>query len=102
MVQTINSKEELQKAIQDNKILLVKYGASWCGPCKMLTPVLEELSEDVPIVDVDVDDLREIAVERGIMGIPVLEFYKNGEMVKKETGFRPKEMLREILNDIKE
>lgn len=102
MVQKINSKEELQKAIQDNKILLVKYGASWCGPCKMLAPVLEELSEDVPIVDVDVDNLREIAVERGIMGVPVLEFYKNGEMVKQETGFRPKEMLREILNDIKE
>lgn len=70
MVQKINSKEELQKAIQDNKILLVKYGASWCGPCKMLTPVLE--------------------------------FYKNGEMVKQETGFRPENTLREILNDIKE
>lgn len=102
MVQKINSKEELQKAIQDNKILLVKYGASWCGPCKMLTPVLEELSEDAPIVDVDVDELREIAVERGIMSVPVLEFYKNGEMVKQETGFRPEDMLREILNDIKE
>lgn len=102
MVQTINSKEELQKAIQDNKILLVKYGASWCGPCKMLTPVLEELSEDVPIVDVDVDDLREIAIERGIMSVPVLEFYKNGEMVKQEIGFRPEYVLREILNDIKE
>jgi thioredoxin 1 len=82
--------------------VLVDFWATWCGPCKMIAPVLEELDADmgdkVKIVKVDVDENQETAGKFGIMSIPTLLVLKDGEVVDKAVGFQPKEALAELLN----
>ena len=82
-------------------LVLVDFWAAWCGPCKMIAPVLEELDADmddkVKIVKLDVDENQQTASEYGIMSIPTLLLMKNGETVDKVVGFRPKEALAELV-----
>ena len=82
--------------------VLVDFWATWCGPCKMIAPVLEELDADmgdkVKIVKVDVDENQETAAKFGIMSIPTLLVLKDGEVVDKVVGYQPKEALAEVLN----
>ncbi|MFC5466805.1 thioredoxin [Lederbergia graminis] len=83
-------------------LVLVDFWATWCGPCKMIAPVLEELDGDLDgkakIVKVDVDENQETASKYGIMSIPTLIVMKDGETVDKVVGFQPKEALAELLN----
>ncbi|HEY4551973.1 MAG TPA: thioredoxin [Bacillaceae bacterium] len=83
-------------------LVLVDFWAPWCGPCKMIAPVLEELDaelgEKARIVKVDVDENQQTASQYGIMSIPTLVVMKNGEIVDKTVGFQPKEALAELLN----
>lgn len=91
-----NFKQEISEGL-----VLVDFWAAWCGPCKMIAPVLEELDADmddkVKIVKLDVDENQQTASEYGIMSIPTLLFMKNGETVDKVVGFRPKEALAELV-----
>ncbi|WP_170007861.1 thioredoxin [Bacillus fonticola] len=82
-------------------LVLADFWATWCGPCKMIAPVLEELDgemgDKVKIVKLDVDENQETAGKYGVMSIPTLIVFKDGEVVDKVVGFQPKEALQEVL-----
>ena len=90
--------ENLNDLVKEN-IVLVDFYAEWCGPCKMLGPVLEELSCDV--IKVDVDKHNELAIKNGVMSVPTVFIYKDGNVVEKFIGFRSKDEIEEILKNLK-
>ena len=85
--------------IQDSKLVIVDFWATWCGPCRMISPLLDELEEEmadqISVVKVNVDDADEIAAQYRIMSIPTLLFIKNGQIVDKTVGAMPKPALAE-------
>lgn len=96
----IVNKTDFQKIIQ-NGYTLVDFYADWCGPCKMLGPILEEVSHDYPDVDfikINVDNEQELAAEYRIMSIPAVFMFKDGEMVGKTGGLQPKEAIKNFID----
>ena len=79
--------------------VVVDFWAEWCGPCKMIAPALEEISgsvgEKVKIVKLNVDEIPETAQKYGIMSIPTLLMFKNGEIAKRQVGAQPKQKLEQ-------
>lgn len=74
-------------------VTVVNAFATWCGPCKMLAPFLEEASNEVPVFKVDIDENQEWAKEKDIKGIPLTMIFKDGELKQKFEGFVPKEQI---------
>lgn len=102
MVKQVNT-NEFKDEIKEGTTL-VDFFANWCGPCKMLSPVLDKLSDEiegVKFIKVDVDTANEIAVEYGIMSIPTLIIFKDGKEVSKQIGLMPKEALIDFINENK-
>lgn len=103
MLRHINQ-NEFQSEVLDNKgVVVVDFFATWCGPCKMLAPILEELQEelsDVKIVKIDVDENPELANKYGIASIPTIKIFKDGNDVDTKVGFMPKEMLKESIEEV--
>ena len=91
MVKHLEKLEDFDREIKGE--VIVDFYADWCGSCKMLGPVLEETNFNV--LKVNVDDFRELAIKYGIMSIPALIKFVNGEEVKRTVGFKTKEELEE-------
>ncbi|EGC02113.1 MULTISPECIES: thioredoxin [Ruminococcus] len=88
------------EVIKSDKPVLVDFNADWCGPCKMLAPVLEEIAgsrDDVKIVSINVDDEDILAEDYGVSSIPCLVVVKDGKEVKRSIGFRGKDAVLELL-----
>ena len=83
--------------IRDEKLVIVDFWATWCGPCRMLSPLLDEVEEEmadkITVVKVNVDDAPEIAGQYRVMSIPTLLFIKDGQIVDKTVGAMPKAAL---------
>ena len=77
--------------------VLVDFGAVWCGPCKMLDPIVKQLAQDwegkVTVVKLDVDDSPQLAADYQVMGVPTLILFQNGKPVERVTGYQPKDRL---------
>ena len=76
---------------------LVDFKATWCGPCKMIEPVLEEISSTHNVLSVDIDDCPEITEKMGIMSVPTLILFKDGKQEKITVGYHDKEELEEFI-----
>ncbi len=101
MVKKIYSEDFTPMVIKSPKVVLVDFFADWCGPCKMLAPVLDELSTSNPEIDffkINVDENQDIANAFEISSIPCLILFKDGEEVDRAVGFRNKQQLQEFLN----
>lgn len=98
MMKVINESEFVNE-VKDG-LVLVDFYAEWCGPCKMLSPVLEQINKenkDVKVVKVNIDDSRRIASYYQIQSIPTLVLLKNGEFVRRMIGFNPKKKIEEFI-----
>ena len=104
MARLINS-TDFPALVQDDKLLVVDFFATWCGPCKKLSPTLDEVSEQfgdrVNIVKVDVDESEDLAMTYGIRSVPTVLFFKKGQQVDKFVGALPKsEIVSKIENQL--
>ncbi len=89
-----------EEVIKSDKPVLVDFWASWCGPCRMVGPIIEEIAnerDDIKVVKVNVDEEPELAAEYQIMSIPTLMVFKNGEIANKSMGARPKNQILEMI-----
>ncbi len=102
---TIINKDNFEnEVLKSDKLTIVDFFATWCGPCQMLAPVLEKISNentDVNIFKVDIDQSQELAINSRVEVVPTLVFYKNGSAIKTLEGFRTEKELLEEINKLK-
>ena len=97
---TITNKNFDQEVLASDKPVLVDFWATWCGPCRMLAPIVEEIAEsrsDIKVGKVTVDEEGELAVRFGISSIPTVMVFKNGELTAQAIGYRPRAEIEALL-----
>lgn len=101
MAQVITN-ENFSDIISGSVPVVVDFWATWCGPCKMLSPIIEEVRKETEgkavVGKINVDEQQELAMQFGVMSIPTLLVFKNGEIVKKQIGFIPKQAVLGLLD----
>ncbi len=97
----MTSKKTFQELIQDEKPVLVDFFAEWCGPCKMMAPVLQDFSKEmgdkVKVIKVDVDKNQKAAASYQIQGVPTLILFQKGKVIWRQSGMVPAHQLRSVV-----
>lgn len=97
----IHATEDTFKKDIQNGVVLVDFWATWCGPCKMISPIIDELAEELDgklkVVKLNIEEAREIVNRLGIMSIPALYVYVNGEKAEETIGFQTKDSLKKLV-----
>ena len=92
--------------LKSEKLVIVDFWAEWCGPCKAITPILDEISNEfgdkILVGKVNVDEVKEVPVKYGIRSIPTLLFFNNGEITRQEVGLQSKQTLVDSITQIVE
>ena len=91
------------EVLKADKPTVVDYWADWCGPCKQLSPILDQIAEEygdkINFVKVDADANTKVATDQGILGLPTVQIYQNGEVVKQFQGGKPKSVIVKMLQE---
>ena len=97
---SVNKNNFNQEVLNSDKPVLIDFWAPWCGPCRMVVPLVEEIAKersDIKVVKINVDEEEELAMQFGVMSIPTLVVMKNGKIVNQVTGARPKAQILAML-----
>ena len=100
MVKVITNENFKTEVLESDKPVLIDFWASWCGPCRMLSPVIDKIAEeraDIKVCKVNVDEQGELAQRFGVMSIPTVVAMKDGKIVNQSVGVRPKEAILAML-----
>lgn len=103
MAEVVLTKENFKNEVLESDLpVLVDFWATWCGPCRMLSPIIEEIAEEyegsVKVGKVNVDDEPELAAQYGIESIPTVMYFRNGEVSDTAIGYRPKSEFEKMIN----
>lgn len=98
MIQMLTQDTYEQEVMKAEGTVLVDFYADWCGPCKMLAPILEGLKNDYEIYKVNVDNLQELAIKYAVMTIPTLIVFENGEIKEKTVGFKNENQIKDLMD----
>lgn len=99
MIKEITKENFNKEVIETKERVLVDFNANWCGPCRMLKPILEDLSTKYNIVSVNIDEEEELAENYNISSIPCLVLFENGKEIKRNIGFIPEEEIESFIGD---
>ena len=101
-VVNLNEKNFEEEVLKSDKVVLIDFWASWCGPCKMMSPVVDELAEElgdaVKVCKLNIDEEQSLALKYNVMSIPTFTAFKDGKEIGRTVGVQDKEELKSILN----
>lgn len=100
----VSTKDEFESLISEEKVVVVDFWATWCGPCRMLGPIIEQLNEaydnKIKVVKIDVDKEKELATLYDVQSVPTVIIFKNGQIHSREVGVKPIKAYRDIIDEI--
>lgn len=100
----LNNDNFKSEVLESDKLVLVDFYADWCGPCKMMSPIIDKVAEEIgdkaKVCKLNVDEAQDIAIEYGVMSIPTLILFKDGSVVESLVGLRDKNEVMESINNV--